>query len=234
MGRLRLDLRILPQPDDATCGPTCLHAVYRYWGLDEELEAIIREVPVLPEGGTLGGTLACHALERGFRARIYTYNLRLFDPTWFEDGTDLAAKLRAQAAVKHDAKLRIATETYLRFLDLGGEVRFATLGGNLIRRHLQAGHPILTGLSSTYLYRSAREIGDEEDDVAGHPVGHFVVLGGYDPKTRTVDVADPLADNPIAPDHHYQVGLDRLVGAILLGALTWDAVLLVVEPKERT
>ena len=27
-----LDLDILAQPDDETCGPTCLHAVYRYFG----------------------------------------------------------------------------------------------------------------------------------------------------------------------------------------------------------
>ena len=28
----KLHLDILPQPDDSTCGPTYLHAVYRYWG----------------------------------------------------------------------------------------------------------------------------------------------------------------------------------------------------------
>ncbi len=29
---LRLLLTMLPQPDETTCGPTCLHAIYRYWG----------------------------------------------------------------------------------------------------------------------------------------------------------------------------------------------------------
>ena len=29
---VRLPVRTLPQPDETTCGPTCLHAVYRYWG----------------------------------------------------------------------------------------------------------------------------------------------------------------------------------------------------------
>ena len=27
-----LDVPILTQPDDSTCGPTCLHAVYAYHG----------------------------------------------------------------------------------------------------------------------------------------------------------------------------------------------------------
>src|SRR5437762_675447 len=35
---LRLPVETLPQPDETTCGPTCLHAVYRYWGDREPLE----------------------------------------------------------------------------------------------------------------------------------------------------------------------------------------------------
>jgi len=38
---LRLPVETLPQPDETTCGPTCLHAVYRYWGDQEPLETII-------------------------------------------------------------------------------------------------------------------------------------------------------------------------------------------------
>jgi hypothetical protein len=38
---LRLPVQTLPQPDETTCGPTCLHAVYRYWGDTEPLDTII-------------------------------------------------------------------------------------------------------------------------------------------------------------------------------------------------
>ena len=31
-GAFRLPVEILPQPDETTCGPTCLHAVFRYFG----------------------------------------------------------------------------------------------------------------------------------------------------------------------------------------------------------
>src|SRR5262249_1472255 len=34
----RLQLDILPQPDDFTCGPTCLHAIYRYLGDEVPLD----------------------------------------------------------------------------------------------------------------------------------------------------------------------------------------------------
>ena len=34
-GSFSFDLEILNQPDDVTCGPTCLHAVYRYFDVPE-------------------------------------------------------------------------------------------------------------------------------------------------------------------------------------------------------
>jgi hypothetical protein len=45
-----------------------------------------------------------------------------------------------------------------------------------------------------------------------------------------VHVADPYQDNPLDDGLHYAVGMDRLVGAILLGVITWDANLTIVEP----
>lgn len=228
----RLELEIAAQPDDQTCGPTCLHAVYRYWGEDIALPEVVEGVSRLEGGGTIAVQLAIHALERGYRARIYTYNLVVFDPTWFERGVDLADKLRRQRVRKHDPKLHLATGEYLRFLELGGELRLEDLRPRLLRRYLRQGVPILTGLSSTYLYRSAREFGPDEvpDDIGGHSMGHFVVLAGYDRASRQVLVADPYRENPVSPDHFYTMPIDRVIGSILLGVLTYDANLLVIRP----
>lgn len=55
----QLELEILPQPDDATCGPTCLQAVYRYFGDDMPLEQVIRETPAL--GGGIGQQPTVHS-----------------------------------------------------------------------------------------------------------------------------------------------------------------------------
>lgn len=225
-------VRIEPQPDSTTCGPTCLHALYRHYGVDIPLDQIIEEIERLDHGGTLDVFLANHALARGFEATIYTYNLEVFDPTWFASRrTDLSAKLAAQARCKRREKLRTATAGYLEYLAAGGEIRFADLSRVLLRRLLKRGDPILTGLSATYLFRSAREWGpdDEEDDIRGEPVGHFVLLTGYERKTREVLIADPMHPNPQG-SQNYRVHIDRVLGAILLGALTYDANLLVMRP----
>ncbi len=230
----RLVLEMPPQPDDSTCGPTCLHAVYQFHGDDIPLDQVIREVTCLETGGTLAVLLALHALRRGYRATTYAYNLRVFDPTWFQDKkVDIATRLRRQIEVKDDPRVCYTSERYLEYLSLGGKLQFEDLAPALIRKHLKRDLPILTGLSSTYLYGCAREFGEQElraDDVKGEPVGHFVVLSGYDVVRRQVLVADPLQIDPDFRTHHYWVGMQRLLGAILLGVLTYDGNLLILEP----
>lgn len=235
-----LDLRIGRQPDDATCGATCLHAVYAYFGDEVSLDEVVTEVPQLEGGGTLAVILANHALRRGYRARILTYNLSVFDPSWFEGPmgarsavVDLPERLRAQVRAKSDRKLAEATDAYLEFLHLGGELAMEDLSAALLRRHIQEGRPILTGLSATFLYRSPREIGSDrlvEDDLRGMPTGHFVVLCGWDPQARAVQVADPLEDNPRFQEPLYWLPVERVINSVLLGVLTYDANLLLLEP----
>ena len=41
---IELDVAMRIQPDETTCGPTCLHAVYRYWGTERSLDSLIGEV----------------------------------------------------------------------------------------------------------------------------------------------------------------------------------------------
>jgi hypothetical protein len=223
---------MLPQPDPTACGPTCLHAVYRFWGAEEALGDVVGRTQKLEEGGTFAVFLACDALRRGFEATIYTYNLTVFDPTWFASGVDLAEKLQQQRAVKKGRRLQHATEGYLDFLALGGRLRFADLSRSLVRGLLRRGLPILAGLSSTFLYRTAREWGPEDlpDDVRGTPSGHFVVMAGYNRKARTVLVSDPYGPHPYGPSHEYWISIDRVLGAVLLGIVTHDANLLVIHP----
>ncbi|MCL4694103.1 MAG: C39 family peptidase [Candidatus Hydrogenedentes bacterium] len=230
----RLQFDIQPQPDETTCGPTCLHAVYNYYDDKASLADVIRETPRLEEGGTLAAFLAGHALRRGYKATIYTYNLKVFDPTWFiPEAPKMPERLRARLEHKRSPKLRRAIKAYLDLLEHGGTVRFQDLTAKLIESYLVKGIPILTGLSSTYLYRCAREYGPnaDYDDVRGDPAGHFVVLCGYDKKSKEILVADPLLPNPFTEDHYYQVNIDRVICAILLGVLTYDANLLVIQPK---
>jgi hypothetical protein len=231
----KIELEMLPQPDDTTCGPTCLHAVYRHYGDNVPIRTLIDEVEQLDQGGTLAVLLGQHALARGYDTLLYTFNVDVFDPTWFHlDRDDIQGKLRAQLTVKSSPRLLRATEAYLRYLEHGGEIALADLTRALVRSYLKQGVPILTGLSATYLYRSMRELGRplRPDDLHGEPQGHFVVLCGYSADDRRVLVADPLLPNPMSTSHFYLVGIDRLVCAIMLGILTYDANILIVQPRQ--
>lgn len=230
----RLRLAIQAQPDNTTCGPTCLHALYAYYGEQVELASIIKETRRLDEGGTYAVLLGVHALSKGYTCDVYTWNLQVFDPTWFQLGTeDMRERMAQRRRLKTQRKLLGAIDAYGDFLDAGGHVHFEDLTTALIRKYLTKGCPILTGLSSTYLYRCMREINAtmDDDDIRGEPQGHFVVLCGYDREERTVLVADPMHPNPAFQGLQYVVEIDRLVCSILLGILTHDADMLIIRPK---
>ena len=226
-----IQFEIGAQPDDETCGPTCLHATYRYFGHQCSLKEVIESVTPVKTGGTIPAYLGCDALKRGFRVTVYSFELPLFDPTWRDlTQAELAEKLRAQALVKKSKRLRQATDAYLGFIELGGVVRFRDLGSRLLREYLERRVPILTGLSSTYLYGTSREFAGKSDDIKGTPEGHFVVLCGFAQETRKVLVADPYLPNPVTEGQYYEVSIEHLISSVFLGALTYDSALLVIEP----
>ncbi|MDQ3607218.1 MAG: peptidase-C39 like family protein, partial [Gemmatimonadota bacterium] len=108
----------------------------------------------------------------------------------------------------------------------------------LLKRILDADHPILAGLSATHLYRMIRERHDPDtnalvdDDVAGDPIGHFVVISGYEHWGRKFVVLDPSVHVPTWENGRQVVDAQRLINSILLGDLTYDAVLLELWPGE--
>ena len=241
-----LPVIVHPQPDVYSCGPTALHAVYRFYGESLKLEQVLAEATMLEDGGTLAVLLGSDALRRGYSAILYSFNLTLLDPTWFAGGrpaVDVAAKLRAQGAVKRDKKRRAASQAYAEFLQLGGDLRMEDITPQLLESFFAAGRPILAGVSATYLYGCARELDNGDyDDLRGEPSGHFVVLTGC--RDNDVQLADPwhpeLSDVrksviPMSEDStglYYWVSMRRLLNAVLLGVLTYDGNLLVIEPAK--
>jgi len=237
-----IELVIEAQPDDETCGPTSLHSIYQYYGLDIPLVDIIRDVERSVSGGTLSPLLGKHALMQGFKTKIYIYNLNLFDPTWFHHGhvenRFLIKKLEAQMNFKNNPTISQETVAYIDYLKLGGTICFHSMNVDLLKKYFKKNIPIITALSATYLYRSAREYFTADgksiyDDIRGTPCGHFVVLCGYDDKKRLVVVADPHPANPLCNNNYYKVSITRLINSIMLGVLTYDANLLIIEPIER-
>lgn len=228
-----LQIPIKRQPDENTCGPTCLHAVYQFYGDSIDLSRVISEVHHLEDGGTLGALLAIHALKRGYKVTIYSYNLQVFDPTWFDKKSDfIIERLQKQMEFKKDSKFQIAVNAYTDFLRLGGKLKFKDLRSSVIKKYLKNKQPIIAGLSATYLYKSAREFGPnmDYDDLRGEPAGHFVLLHDYDSKTREVYIADPIIKNPLEEGQLYKMNIDRVMNAILLGIVTYDANLIIITP----
>lgn len=233
---MHLSLDMPRQPTDVSCGPTCLHAIYRFFGADSNLEQLIEDVPSLEDGGTLSVHLALHALARGFSARVISYNVRIFDPSWWNlDSSAMVAKLKQRIGHLKSKKLAKSHHAYVEFLEQGGELGFFDLNPESLKRLLAGGSPILTGLSATYLYREPRQDKhDKDDDVAGNPVGHFVVVTGWREEEQEVVVADPFGRNPFNPHGEYRVNVHRFINSVMLGIVTYDANLLVISPRPQT
>ena len=227
-----LDVPRFEQPDDVTCGPTCLTQIYRYYGYQRTLPEVIQETPRNPDGGTLAVYLGTSALRNGFQATIYSYNLRVFDPTWRTlSPSALVAKLQKRAQAVESRRLQRTLNAYISYLRAGGQVKFGELNTRLLVQILARGCPILTGLSATYLYQTKREFHNEYDDIRGEPVGHFVVICGYYPRGDRFIVRDPASHIPFSRTGKYSVSAERLMAAIFLGDATYDAVLLVLAKR---
>ncbi|MBS1490960.1 MAG: C39 family peptidase [Bacteroidetes bacterium] len=230
-----LNFDIEAQPDDITCGPTCLHALYQYYNDGISLKEVINKVKSLKTGGTLAVMLGNHALKHGYHAHIYTYNLNIFDPSWFSlPSKKMAQNLKKQMHYKFRSKrLQIASKAYIKFIEAGGKLLLSELDEELIKKYLRKSVPILTGLSATYLYGNMREIpyNNKFDSIRGEPVGHFVIINGFDEATNMVYLADPMNPNPLK-SQYYSVTFDRLINSIMLGIVTYDANLLIIEPKK--
>lgn len=227
-------LSILPQPDDVTCGPTSLHAVYSYFGIDFDLHHLIEQIEMLEGGGTLAVYLGLHALKQGFKATVYSYNVRIFDPSWYElSSSQILEKLNQQLEFKDGKKFTKTSKAYIEFVENGGILKFDNLEYGIIKQFTDKQLPVIAGLSSTYLYKSKREFETRNnkiiyDDVKGEPTGHFVVV--KDINESDVWVADPYGKNPYdQKDLEYRIPVTRFLNSILLGVVTYDANLLVLE-----
>ncbi|MDQ8184380.1 hypothetical protein [Pelagicoccus sp. SDUM812002] len=229
----RRELKMQVQPTETSCGPTCLQAVYQHFEDDYPLDHIISDIPENPDGGTYSVMLANHALKRGYQATIYSYNLRVFDPTWANlQAIEIAPKLAIRREHSTSKRARANLSAYIEFLEKGGMIRFDELDSALLAMLLAAGNPVIAGLNSTHLYRSSRlKKNGRDDDVNGDVEGHFVTLFEYDHANKQILVADPYYKNPISDSLIYAIDPQRLINSVMLGIVTYDANLLLIEKK---
>src|SRR5215204_6519189 len=141
-----IELVMSTQPDDETCGPTSIHAIYRHYGDEISLTEVLNSVERLKTGGTLAALLGKHALSRGYQAELYIYDLNVFDPTWFHEkpiGSEkLIEKLLEQLKYKQTLRVMEATKAYIEFLELGGQVHFKDLTVTLLNTYFDEKIPV--------------------------------------------------------------------------------------------
>ena len=114
---------------------------------------------------------AVHALARGYEVDTWVCNTRHMDPTWFQQPTDVLAKLKARAQAKglvDDPRYGPAMVAVEQYVELGGRFVWGDLTPDLIGGILAMGNPLLTGTNGTYLYQCARETDAGPDDVRAH------------------------------------------------------------------
>ena len=133
---------------------------------------------------------------------------------------------------KTNEKLQTASRGYLEFLALGGQLRFTDLTRRLIREYLGRSIPILTGLSATYLYRSMREYGPERrarryPRRARRPFRRALRIR-IRPSARCWSPI-PCCRTRSPTRITMKIDVDRVICAILLGILTYDANLLIIR-----
>ena len=230
---MKLEVSVSTQPDDESCGITCLQAIYDYYGEETTFARLQSEIEHWHTGGTVSVNLARHALTHGYSAEIYTYNIKIFDPTWKHlPSKDLANKLKLRQKKSRSKKQKKIIGFYQDFIRKGGSVKFDDLDEALLDRLFAKRRPIICGLSATYLYQNMRETpANEENDIVGHPVGHFVVVSEWDAKTRHVTIHDPLRKNAISQTGTYRLPFTKFTNAVMLGILTYDENLLVIAKK---
>ena len=135
-----LGFLINEQPTHTSCGPTCLHGIYSYYEDNISLKKIIEEVSDFADGGgTLGVILANHALSRGYEVCIYTYNINVFDPTWFEldSQTLISVLVKRRDRNSISQKEFYALNSYINFLKCGGTIRMENLSISLIEKNIE-------------------------------------------------------------------------------------------------
>lgn len=229
---------IKTQPDETSCGPSCLYSIYKMAGEQQlSFKKVQADIEQFKDGGgTLAVVLGIDALKKGYEVDLHTMNLNIFDPSWFHlSHQTIEKKLNARLqARKNRKKESFAIKKYLEFIQLGGTLKFGDVTPELLKKYLLQGAPLLVGLSSTWLYQCKRENPktNEVDDITGDPEGHFILAFEYKKKSRTILIGDPYPSNP-KKNPFYKVPIERFIASLYLGVYTYDANILIIKNRKN-
>lgn len=142
------------------------------------------------------------ALNFGLAATLYTWNLGVFDPRWFDGGL-IEAIEQEMRWLDADHLTFALLDRHIDLMERGGYVLSGDPSEALLLRHLGKGRSPIVWVSPDYLWvEHPRLMSDAVVVDSLDSVGHTVALipGGHSPAVVV------------------RVPLTRLVGAMLLGA----------------
>ncbi|MBN1900523.1 hypothetical protein JW926_04265 [Candidatus Sumerlaeota bacterium] len=225
----KLDIAPEIQPDDISCGLSCLKMVLDYYDQEQDMQALSEICPPLYDIGLFDSQLGKTAIDLGFDVTIYTYNYRIFHPIWNRlHLSDLIGKLVIKQACAMTPHQALSARHYIEYLQKGGELLFYPLSKELILAHLDQEIPVIAALDMSFLYDCVAFY----DEFSEYRATHFVIIHGYDPKRNVFHVCDPWHSIPIPHENgRYAVDADRVINAIFLGQDRNDSSLIVIRKK---
>ena len=195
------------------CIPACLQQVFAYYDKEVSQEEILNSLDK-PERGMSVPAAGTFAKRSGFNPTIVTNNMDIFDPTWFDVGSEKLIQHLKEKKSSLDEYNKSVVEDFLEYLEIGGQIGFDTIDSELFVRSLSNKVPVIIELSSTDLYKK-KDSGEIE--------GHGVVIAGFD--GDKVKVVDPDRDNPYDKTGVYWIPISDIM--MSFSALDGKSVLLI-------
>ena len=197
-----------------TCGPTSIQQILEYYGIETSLKDIMNGMFLFDRGGTSSdGAMGDYLLKQGFKVKIYTFDTKMFDPSWFKlSRKELLKKLQKSYNISRGYK-KYNYNGFINFLKHGGKIEFKAITLNEIKNYLKKIYPIMVGVDDSLLYgvkRSRKTFYD--DDIRGKVWGHEVVVAGF--KKNKLFVVDPFPRNTFSKKGKYFVDAEKLLANI--------------------
>jgi len=241
--KIELKIERAIQPDDSSCGPTSLKMALSFFKDDKSIDEIKKHVKMFKGIGCYDSHLALGAIELGYTPIVYSFNRRIFHPSWSDLNADklleklIEKKKKLEGEKKKpDANLSqlrkdlISIEGYIELLKKGVELHLSPLSRDLILKYLKEGLPVIVALDMSYLYSAP----NFDDEFEMEHTTHFVVIYGFDPSDNTFLIADPWYEIKLDNKNgKYKRDTDIIINAILYADYCNDADLLIIKKGDK-
>lgn len=166
----QLNVPLLRQGEGTTdCGPTCVSMILKYYGIENDVEEVTREIRridkkmILPaDAFTYTPQLGLYFLKQGFEAEIVTFNPFIFNYTdrlspngaLLKRMQDYWEKLKRRRKISIEIKR--PAKFFVDFMENGGKVRVKVPDESDIREEIKSSRPLLALMTTNFLYKKPK------------------------------------------------------------------------------